>query len=98
MSKKDPVPLPSKKAGEYTVYGEDYCRFTRDARQLLLDKRITPIYCPFSEYDDEARITIRKLTRVNHSTMPVVFLGNGHGYEFIGGFDKLKEKLDPNTK
>jgi len=89
---KGAVPLPSKKATKYTVYGQSYCKFTRDACQLLQDNGIKPIFRPFSDYNDQARITIRSLTPDNHSTMPMVFLGG----KFIGGYDELKQYLDSN--
>ena len=66
---------------EWTVYGANYCPYTKKTIKYLKDNNISHVY---HEVEDEDRKTLTERTG-GHKTIPAVY---NHD-KFIGGCDKF---------
>lgn len=80
------IPLP--KAKEFTVYGENYCGYTKAARASLKERKL-----PFSYHTlGKQRAEFARKHANDHKTIPIVF----HNRQFIGGNSDLQSMLASN--
>jgi len=85
-----PVPLPLKKG--ITIYGEEYCKWCKEAKKLVEKKNLKHRYVDIqkvSGYQEK----IGPLTE-NYQFIPAIFVDG----KFIGGFSDLKPRLEPHPE
>lgn len=79
----------------YIVYGRTKCPFCTNAVILLQSRGISFTYYSMDEKEGEL---LNLATQYNHRTVPIVMKVEKSENVFIGGFDALKEHLDPTEE
>ncbi len=79
----------------YIVYGKTKCPFCTNAVILLQSRGISFTYYSM---DDRQPELLDLATQHHHRTVPMIFKVDNSENIFIGGFDALREHLEPSEE